>query len=141
MRHQGGVLYSVYREDRKVPTGHTFNKKSLVVIANPLDVAITRNGNKITSDSISITVDNLGRITFKNKKRKAASEKKRTVILFYVQMELIKEHTRLVELSLWKKTNRYMVLEQYKTASSAVEILTNLWNSLIWKTFKMLCSQ
>lgn len=60
----------------KVPTGHTFNKKSLVVIANPLDVAITRNGNKITSDSLSITVDNLGRITFKNKKGKLLLKEK-----------------------------------------------------------------
>jgi len=60
----------------KVPTGHTFNKKSLVVIANPLDVAITRNGNKITSDSISITVDKLGRITFKNKKGKLLLKEK-----------------------------------------------------------------
>ena len=60
----------------KVPKGHTFNKKSLVVIANPLDVAITRNGNKITSDSLSITVDNLGRITFKNKKGKLLLKEK-----------------------------------------------------------------
>lgn len=60
----------------KVPTGHTFNKKSLVVIANPLDVAITRNGNKITSDSLSITVDKLGRITFKNKKGKLLLKEK-----------------------------------------------------------------
>lgn len=60
----------------KVPTGHTFNKKSLVVIANPLDVAITRNGNKVTSDSLSITVDNLGRITFKNKKGKLLLKEK-----------------------------------------------------------------
>lgn len=60
----------------KVPTGHTFNKKSLVVIANPLDMAITRNGNKITSDSLSITVDNLGRITFKNKKGKLLLKEK-----------------------------------------------------------------
>ncbi|WP_434501968.1 glycoside hydrolase family 31 protein [Prevotella sp.] len=60
----------------KVPTGHTFNKKSLVVIANPLDVAITRNGNKIISDSLSITVDNLGRITFKNKKGKLLLKEK-----------------------------------------------------------------
>ena len=60
----------------KIPTGHTFNKKSLVVIANPLDVAITRNGNNIASDSLSITVDNLNRITFKDKKGKLLLKEK-----------------------------------------------------------------
>ena len=60
----------------KVPTGHTFNKKSLVVIANPQDVAITRSGNKVTSDSLSLAVDGLGRITFKDKKGKLLLKEK-----------------------------------------------------------------
>ena len=60
----------------KVPTGHSFNKKSLVVIANPQDVAITRSGNKVTSDSLSLAVDGLGRITFKDKKGKLLLKEK-----------------------------------------------------------------
>ncbi|MBP8687319.1 MAG: DUF4968 domain-containing protein, partial [Prevotella sp.] len=60
----------------KVPTGHTFNKKSLVVIASPQDVAITRNGNKVTSDSLSIAIDNIGRVTFKDKKGKILLKEK-----------------------------------------------------------------
>ena len=60
----------------KVPTGHTFNKKSLVVIASPQDVTITRNGNKVTSDSLSIAIDNIGRVTFKDKKGKILLKEK-----------------------------------------------------------------
>ena len=60
----------------KIPNGHAFNKKSLVVIANPQDVAITRNGNKVTSDSLSISIDELGKITFKDKKGKTLLKEK-----------------------------------------------------------------
>lgn len=49
----------------KIPTGHTFSKHSMVVIAQPGNVEVHRSGNTITSAELRVTVDaRTGDVTF-----------------------------------------------------------------------------
>ncbi|MBQ2210926.1 MAG: DUF5110 domain-containing protein [Prevotella sp.] len=49
----------------KSPVGHSYDKQSLVVIAKPEKVKVTRRGNKLSSDVLTVSVDTkTGAVTF-----------------------------------------------------------------------------
>ena len=56
--------------------GHTYEKQSLVVIAKPEDVKVTRNGNTLSSSVLSVKVDpRTGALTFLAKGKTLLREK------------------------------------------------------------------
>lgn len=61
----------------KTPIDHKYNKESLVVIAAPTDVAIVKNGNKLSSSELTVSVDaKTGSVTFSTKAGKTLLKEK-----------------------------------------------------------------
>ena len=60
----------------KVPIGHEYQKKSLVVIAKPDEVVVKKNGNSVSSNILSVKMDpKTGALTFVAKGRTLLREK------------------------------------------------------------------
>lgn len=60
----------------KSPVGHVYEKQSLVVIAKPEDVKISRKGNVVSSDVLTVKVDSkTGALTFSAKGKTLLREK------------------------------------------------------------------
>ena len=61
----------------KAPIGHEYRKQSLVVIAKPdEDVRVTRSGNTVSSDVLSVKIDpGTGALTFSAKGKTLLREK------------------------------------------------------------------
>ena len=60
----------------KVPAGHEYEKQSLVVIAKPENVKVTRSGNTLSSSALSVKVDpRTGALTFSAKGKTLLREK------------------------------------------------------------------
>ena len=60
----------------KAPVGHEYEKKSLVVIAKPEDVKMTRSGNTVSSEALSVKIDpRTGKLTFLAKGKTLLREK------------------------------------------------------------------
>ena len=60
----------------KAPVDHEYDKQSLVVIAKPADVAVSRKGNTVSSNALTVKVDpRTGALTFSAKGKTLLSEK------------------------------------------------------------------
>lgn len=66
----------------KAPVGHEYEKKSLVVIAKPEDVKMTRSGNTVSSEALSVKIDpRTGKLTFLAKGKTLLREKNTPVFV------------------------------------------------------------
>ena len=66
----------------KAPVGHEYEKKSLVVIAKPEDVKMTRSDNTVSSEALSVKIDpRTGKLTFLAKGKTLLREKNTPVFV------------------------------------------------------------